>query len=75
MQVVPVPETKKGGVEEAFKAYGGQQVVWEDDPLRALTDAAGGAMNYFRVDLPDGRKMVHIIKHGRMFNLQFGRYA
>jgi len=75
VQVVPVPEAKQDGVEGAFRAYGGQQVVWEEDPLKALTDAAGGKMNYFRVDLPDGRKMVHIIRPGKMFNLQFGREA
>ncbi|KAF8322867.1 CwfJ C-terminus 1-domain-containing protein-like protein [Cantharellus anzutake] len=66
IQVVPVPESKKDGVEGAFSAYGGGQVVWEDDPL---------LVGYFRVDLPDGRKMVHILRPGVMFNLQFGREA
>ncbi|KAF8330085.1 CwfJ C-terminus 1-domain-containing protein-like protein [Cantharellus anzutake] len=67
IQVVPVPESKKDGVEGAFSAYGGGQVVWEDDPVKALGEAA--------VDLPDGRKMVHILRPGVMFNLQFGREA
>jgi len=73
VQVVPVPEDKKDGVEEAFRAYGGMQMSWEKDPLGALSDAAEKGLNYFRVDLPDGRKMVHILKQGRPFNLQFGR--
>lgn len=29
--------------------------------------------NYFRLDLPDGTKMVHAIRPGDRFNLQFGR--
>jgi len=75
VQVVPIPEAKKNGVEEAFKVYGGQQVDWEDDPVKVLGEAVGGRMGYFRVDLPDGRKMVHVLKPGKMFNLQFGREA
>lgn len=73
VQVIPVPEDKKDGVEEAFRAYGGMQMSWEKDPLGALSDAAEKGESYFRVDLPDGRKMVHILKQGRPFNLQFGR--
>jgi len=75
VQVVPIPEGRKDGVEQAFKAYGGIQMSWEKDPLGALHDAVEKGLNYFRVDLPDGRKMVHILKHGKPFNLQFGREA
>lgn len=73
VQVVPVPESKKDEVEGAFKAYGGMQIVWEKDPIGALSEAVESSANYFRVDLPDGRKMVHLMKQGRPFNLQFGR--
>ena len=31
--------------------------------------------NYFRVDLPDASKLVHRIRPGERFNLQFGRWA
>lgn len=75
VQVVPVPEGKKGDVEGAFKAYGGMQMVWEKDADDALSDAMAKNENYFRVDLPDGKKMVHLLKQGRPFNLQFGRCA
>lgn len=74
VQVVPVPEARKAEVEGAFKAYGGMQITWEADPIGALSEAVTNGSNYFRVDLPDGRKMVHIMKQGRPFNLQFGRY-
>lgn len=73
IQVVPVPESKKDDVEGAFRAYGGIQMAWEKDPVEALSEAAANATNYFRVDLPDGKKMVHVMKQGRPFNLQFGR--
>ena len=33
------------------------------------------ADNYFVVDLPDGRKMVHLMDASKPFNLQFGRCA
>lgn len=45
-------------------------VDWESDPQMALTRAGPGG-NYFKVDLPDGTQMVHLLK-GR-FDLQFGR--
>ncbi|KAF8315207.1 hypothetical protein DL93DRAFT_2079409 [Clavulina sp. PMI_390] len=80
VQCVPVPEEKKGEVEGAFKAYGGGQVVWEKDPEGALQNIEkmvkdGVAGGYFRADLPDGRMMLHLLKQGRPFNLQFGREA
>lgn len=31
------------------------------------------AGNYLKVDLPDGEKLVHEIKPGARFSLQFGR--
>lgn len=70
-----MPESKKDEVEGAFKAYGGMQIVWEKDPIGALNEAVESSTNYFRVDLPDGRKMVHLMKQGRPFNLQFGRWV
>lgn len=76
VQVVPVPSKMADGVEDAFKRYGGDAVVWEQDPEETLANiyADGGGKDYFRVDLPGGGKMVHLLQ-GRGFNLQFGRYV
>jgi hypothetical protein len=30
---------------------------------------------YFRVELPDGRRLVHRMRSGLPFSVQFGRYA
>lgn len=75
VQVVPVPDSKKDEVESAFKAYGGMQMVWEKDPESALNEAVASNENHFKVDLPNGKQMVHLLKQGRPFNLQFGRYV
>lgn len=50
-----------------------QGVDFEADAEGALEGCAGGRQSYFRVDLPDGRKMVHLIKDGVPFSIQFGR--
>lgn len=74
VQVIPVPEALGGTIEEQFKTEGSDAGMdWEEDPDAALEKASKAGENYFRVDLPDGRKMVHILKYGKPFNLQFGR--
>ena len=90
VQVVPIPARLKDKVEEAFiqeglsphsYSRGGDrdnssqaQITFEEDPEAALASCAGGRGNYFRVDLPDGRKMVHLIRQGGApFSIQFGR--
>jgi hypothetical protein len=76
IQCVPVPKAKQQEVEAAFKAYGGMQMGWEKDPEAALrTIDEGQVHGYFKVDLPGGGKMVHLMKHGKPFNLQFGRWV
>ena len=45
----------------------------EEDADAALEACAGGAGGYFRVDLPDGRKMVYLIRDHVPFGVQFGR--
>jgi hypothetical protein len=40
-----------------------------------LESCSGGRANYFRVDLPDGRKLVHIVRARVPFSIQFGRYG
>jgi hypothetical protein len=69
VQVVPVPVALENQVEEYFRREPG--VKWEEDPEAALSEAENSKASYFRVDLPDGRKLVHIIDG--YFELQFGR--
>ncbi|KAG8943435.1 hypothetical protein FRC04_002900 [Tulasnella sp. 424] len=74
VQVVPVPLESGDQVEEQFRRDGETNGIdWEEDGEAALEHAARSGENYFKVDLPDGRKLVHIMKPGRPFNLQFGR--
>lgn len=55
-----------------FRAEGEKTgVIFEDDPQKVL--AAGVTDNYLRVGLPNGEYLVHLIKPGQPFNLQFGR--
>ncbi|KAF5388909.1 hypothetical protein D9757_005128 [Collybiopsis confluens] len=77
VQVVPIPSRiKSKDVEEAFLSQGRSQGVdfdVGDDAQEALASCAGGRSGYFRVDLPDGKKLVHVMKPHVPFNLQFGR--
>jgi len=74
VQAVPLPLHLRDKVEEAFIREG--QVLgidFEDDPEAAMTACAGGRGSYFKVELPDGRKMVHLMKDQVPFSIQFGR--
>ena len=74
VQVIPVPSALAGKVEAQFRADGqAAGIPWEEDADEALERAAQANDNYFKVDLPDGKKLVHIMGPGRPFNLQFGR--
>ncbi|KJE04557.1 nuclear protein [Cryptococcus gattii NT-10] len=71
VQVVPIPKELAGKVEESFRVAGERQGIdWEKEPERALARAGSGG-NYFKVECPDGTKMVHLLKGN--FDLQFGR--
>jgi hypothetical protein len=71
VQVVPIPKDMADKVEDAFRKAGESQgLAWEDEPEKALS-RAGKAGNYFKVELPGGGKMVHLLKGN--FDLQFGR--
>lgn len=73
VQAVPIPHHLKDKVEEAFINEGQKfGVDFEPDPESALESCSNGRGGYFRVDLPDGRKLVHLIKDH--FSIQFGRY-
>lgn len=71
VQVVPVPKDLADQVGPAFRKAGeAQGLVWEDEPEKALEEV-GRTGNYFSVDLPDGGRLVHLLRGG--FDLQFGR--
>ncbi|KAJ3808664.1 CwfJ C-terminus 1-domain-containing protein-like protein [Lentinula aff. lateritia] len=74
IQCVPLPQSiKTEEVEEAFVSQARSQgIVFEQDAEDALRLGAGGA-GYFKVELPDGKKMVHLINPGVPFGIQFGR--
>lgn len=69
-----MPRRLKDKVEEAFIQEGrAQGIHFEEDAESALTQCADGRGGYFRVDLPDGRKLVHLMQDSVPFSLQFGR--
>jgi hypothetical protein len=73
VQVVPVPKELGSKVAEAFRIAGEKQGLdWEAKPEQALAKA-GATSNYFKVECPDGTKLVHMLKG--TFDLQFGRYV
>lgn len=73
-QAVPVPLKLQDRVEEAFIREGQLLGIdFAENPDEALESCGGGRCSYFRVDLPDGRKMVHLMKDHVPFSIQFGR--
>ncbi|KAK4704499.1 CWF19-like protein 1, partial [Phenoliferia sp. Uapishka_3] len=73
VQICPVPNALAGNAEATFRSEGEKQgITFEADGDAALK-RSGVSDNYFRVDLPDGSTLVHIIKPGTPFSLQFGR--
>lgn len=76
VQIVPVPDKFKHSVEQAFLDEGQRLgIQFETDPDAALEACSGGRGSYFRVDLPDGRKMVHLMRDSVPFSIQFGRWV
>ncbi|KAF8651480.1 hypothetical protein AX16_004778 [Volvariella volvacea WC 439] len=74
IQAIPIPLALQDRVEEAFRSQGSNQGIdFEADPATALTGCADGSGGYFRVELPDGKQMVHILKPHIPFSIQFGR--
>jgi len=71
VQVVPIPIELKDTVAQSFRAAGqAKDIDWEPEPERALARVGEGG-NYFKVECPDGTKLVHLLKGN--FDLQFGR--
>jgi hypothetical protein len=76
IQAVPVPSRLANKVEDAFVHAGEPSgIVFEDDVEGALAACEDGKRSYFRVDLPDGRKMIHLLQEHIPFSVQFGRYV
>lgn len=74
IQAVPIPRKLESQVEDWFIREGRNSGVdFEADAEGAMKFCAGGRGGYFKVDLPDRRKMVHLIRDRTPFNLQFGR--
>jgi len=74
VQVAPIPRKLEGQVEDAFIREGqAMGIDFEADAEEAMNFCAGGRCGYFKVELSDGKKMVHLIKDHAPFNLQFGR--
>lgn len=80
-QVCPIPKALATRAEEHFKAEGAKVgLAFEEDPsanaqlVKEAAEADGqlGA-GYFRVDLPDGKVLVHRMQQGGRFDLGFGR--
>src|SRR6266478_9071067 len=74
IQAIPVPISLENRVESAFRDEGrlhGINFDEEDDG----TPSDEGGEGYFRVELPSGRRLVHRMRRGLPFSVQFGRYA
>ena len=75
-QAVPVPLKLQNKIEETFMNEGRSLgIEFEENPDEALDSCSNGRGSYFRVDLPDGRKMVHVMKDHIPFSIQFGRFG
>ncbi|KAI7947368.1 hypothetical protein MJO28_009276 [Puccinia striiformis f. sp. tritici] len=75
LQICPVPNHLADQVEKTFIEHGhslGIDLV-DEIALKDMKDQVKDAISYFRVGLPDGKNLVHLMKPDEKFNLQFGR--
>ncbi len=76
VQAVPIPLNLKDAVESTFVEEGGLLGIdFEERAEEALASCSNGRGSYFRVDLPDGGMMVHVLKDHVPFSIQFGRWV
>lgn len=82
-QICPIPASLATQAEKVFLEQGSKfNYDFEEvsDPSTFHSRAAGPGgdgeerTEYFKVDLPGGKSLVHWIKPGTPFSLQFGRY-
>ncbi|KAJ7709435.1 CwfJ C-terminus 1-domain-containing protein-like protein [Mycena rosella] len=76
--IIEETEKHKAALRAMYAKYGSAIVAFEVGRLSAKgghahVQAVPVPLNYFRVDLPDGRKMVHLMKDHVPFSIQFGR--
>ena len=73
IQIIPIPKELAAKVAQSFRIAGEKQGLdWELEPEQALA-RIGSTGNYFKVECPDGTKLLHLLKGN--FDLQFGRSA
>jgi len=72
IQAVPVPFSLENRVESAFRDEGKLQGI-DLDVEEAGAPCTGDGEGYFRVELPSGRRLVHRMRGGSPFSVQFGR--
>ncbi|GAA5947293.1 hypothetical protein JCM3765_001611 [Sporobolomyces pararoseus] len=80
IQICPIPSSLSSEAESTFKVQS-QKYGFELSELSASESSSfyrdaetdGKGTDYFKVDLPNGRKLVHWIKENERFGLQFGR--
>ncbi len=73
MQVIPVPRSITADVVAETFIGEGKRLGIDFDFADVDNSTGPGDRGYFKVDLPDGRRMVHWLKDGVPFGVQFGR--
>ncbi|KIJ44274.1 hypothetical protein M422DRAFT_30418 [Sphaerobolus stellatus SS14] len=74
VQVIPVPNKfTSEQIENAFRSFGQHTGVEFEVEEETEGTNMRRTENYFRVELPNGRKLIHLMKGS--FDLQFGRIA
>jgi hypothetical protein len=74
IQAVPVPLSLENSVESAFRDEGRLcGIEFDAEDAGATSDDEGEG--YFRVELPNGTRLVHQMRRGLPFSVQFGRYV
>jgi hypothetical protein len=75
LQICPVPSDLADQVENVFIEEGKKQGIdlVDEVALKDMKDEIKDAISYFRVGLPNGKGLVHLMKPDEKFNLQFGR--
>ena len=72
-QVTPVPSSiSPDAIVNAFKTEG-ERLRIDFEEFDENSNAGTGDRGYFKVELPDGRRIVHWLKDGVPFSIQFGR--
>ncbi|KAI7907479.1 CwfJ C-terminus 1-domain-containing protein-like protein [Cokeromyces recurvatus] len=68
IQIVPVPKSKSDQLEKIAKEQAALSNITFLDQVPQNPDVP-----YFKLDLPNGKSLVHVLQFRERFNLQFGR--